>query len=314
MNGSARLERVIYIASVAYSGSTLLDMLMGSHAQVTSLGEVQLLARYARNGSPCTCGAAVSACPFWNQVDAALRGRLGDRFPGLGDFPLDVETKGRGTFRWLPSVTDLSLVIGSRGLWDRVAAWHRRSGLSKQAAENKLALFETIAELRDTPFVVDSSKYPLTAKATYLAAPERVRIVHLVRDGRAVTLSLMRRQGLTLEQAARRWTRFNWNLRLVLSTVGPERRFFVRYEDLCADPDATLRRLTEFVGADPAFRPLLLEKESFHNIGGNPMRFRRTEVHIKLDERWRRDLSPDQLRVFDRFGGRTNRRLGYRDP
>ncbi len=56
---------------------------------------------------------------------------------------------------------------------------------------------------------------------------------------------------------------------------------------------------------------LELRKQESHNIGGNPMRFRTGEQTIRLDERWREQLSADDLAIFDRRAGTWNRRLGY---
>ena len=74
---------VVYIASLPHSGSTLLDLLLGSHSAVHGLGELRILKRYVaapRQGAPggkrgqCTCGASsVWGCRFWSAVDVALR-------------------------------------------------------------------------------------------------------------------------------------------------------------------------------------------------------------------------------------------------
>lgn len=68
-------RKVIYIMSLAHSGSTLMELLINSRFRdVTSLGEVY--STYVWRGQPqkvCTCGKNKSQCPFWKQVDFRTR-------------------------------------------------------------------------------------------------------------------------------------------------------------------------------------------------------------------------------------------------
>ena len=64
--------RIIYITSRGHSGSTLLDLLISSHSQVASVGELKMLSRHFDD--PCTCGADnIASCPFWAKVDQRLQ-------------------------------------------------------------------------------------------------------------------------------------------------------------------------------------------------------------------------------------------------
>jgi len=49
-----------------------------------------------------------------------------------------------------------------------------------------------------------------------------------------------------------------------------------------------------------------------HIANGNRMRFVQSS-EIKLDERWREQLSAPMLRFFERHAGELNRELGYKD-
>src|SRR5207253_853324 len=89
------------------------------------------------------------------------------------------------------------------------------------------------------------------------------RIVHLIRDGRDVYLSLLQWRD---EKQARTIGRFptwatdpaitaglwwEWHVRLGMEAatrLGPDRYHEVRYEDLVADPPAACRRLCSFLG------------------------------------------------------------------
>ena len=84
----------------------------------------------------------------------------------------------------------------------------------------------------------------------------------------------------------------------------------LRYEDLCADPDGD---------ADPAprlhrrARPATATTTSApieHHIIGNRMRLSSTS-EIRLDERWKEALTPEQIAVIERHVAPLNRRYGY---
>jgi len=67
----------VFIASLGHSGSTLLDLMLGSHPRLVSLGEVHAtIARAAEKQNVCTCGKAADDCPVWGPVLAAVRKRL----------------------------------------------------------------------------------------------------------------------------------------------------------------------------------------------------------------------------------------------
>ena len=46
------MVKVIFIASLSHSGSTLLDLMLNAHPQVASVGELKQLGRFARLEKP----------------------------------------------------------------------------------------------------------------------------------------------------------------------------------------------------------------------------------------------------------------------
>lgn len=302
---------VLFIASVGYSGSTLLDMLLGSNESVISLGEVYILSRYAREDAECTCGQPVGSCPFWLEVEAALQRRLHRPGLRLSGYPLTLEAPIHSLHRRIPEINDMLLVAGSARAWHMGARWSDTARQYVDASRNAHTLFEEVATLLGASTIVDSSKYAIPMKALYLGAPDRVRIIHLVRDGRATCFSLMDRHGMSFDEAARTWRRYNWNLMLMLRTVPKQRKTLVRYEDLCADPANVLRRVADLAGTAAPLTVKPLDKTRFHNIGGNPMRFRRTEVDIVQDDRWRERFTSEHAATFEKIAGDMNREFGY---
>src|SRR5512139_803541 len=61
--------RVVYIAGVGRSGSTVLDSVLGNHPLIQSVGELSRLANDAWiQNFYCSCGKRSKECPFWVEV------------------------------------------------------------------------------------------------------------------------------------------------------------------------------------------------------------------------------------------------------
>ena len=193
------------------------------------------------------------------------------------------------------------------------------------------ALIETLVRIRAASIIVDSSKIGLRLKYLLRDPQLDVLVIRLIRDGRAVTLSYMdpltfadaadpkRRAGGSgghrdcerkpMLEAAQEWRRSNEEAETLFPTVGQSRWIEVRYEDLCANPAETVRRICLFLGID-SVRVVLDFRSVEQHVLGNGMRLDSTS-EIRLDERWHEHLTEDDLRVFDRVAGNLNRRYGY---
>ncbi|MDA9981539.1 sulfotransferase [Gammaproteobacteria bacterium] len=66
------VKKVIYITSLAHSGSTLLNLLLGANEDTVAVGEVSqtLKALYKKNRftRKCSCGQLIPDCPLWGNV------------------------------------------------------------------------------------------------------------------------------------------------------------------------------------------------------------------------------------------------------
>jgi Sulfotransferase family len=140
-------------------------------------------------------------------------------------------------------------------------------------------------------------------------------VIHLVRDVRGVVESTLRRGKLDISatDAARRWARTNEAIMRSAGGIDSERRMLVRYEDLCADPAGTMRRLFTFSGVDPDIDVARIVAREQHLLGNN-MRLSGVD-EVRLDERWRTSLAPGDLVDIIRSSGRTQAALyGTTDP
>jgi hypothetical protein len=143
----------------------------------------------------------------------------------------------------------------------------------------------------------------------------RIKVIHLVRDGRAVTMSMLghgfkrdsRRESVAA--AALSWRRNNEGAERVLAGLPASQWMHLEYEELCRHPEETLRGLCKFIGLDGQNIALDFRSRQQHLLG-NDMRLK-SGSDIRLDERWRTGLSQDDLGVFAEVAGEMNRKYGY---
>lgn len=305
-------QAVVFIGGSGRSGSTLIDLLLNNHPLVQSVGEVHRLNLYAReNSEPCTCGSPVSTCPFWLEVEEDMRHRLGwdeDRHPLQETEIMLVPGEVNPAFAMIQKA---AMFAAPRP----VGRWVNKSfaPAHQRAIEMSMLWYDAIRSVTHTRVIIDSSKDARRMKALYLNAPDQSRLLNMVRDGRAVSASAIRRTGMPMAQAAFEWKRIQRHTRLTSYGIPADQRLKIHYEELCRDPEATMKRACEFVSLEYQPEMLTLRKSEAHNIGGNPMRFKTGEQEITLDERWRDQLSKEELLEFDRIAGDENRRLGYGD-
>ena len=150
--------RVIYIAGMSHSGSTVLNLMLNAHPAIFAVGELIDLNRVTRGSShpPCPCGApSLSECEFWSRVNDCTQ-----------------QEKGM-------SLSDLD-VLNERRLDERSA---------------NAMLFRAISKVSGKEFIVDSSKRP--GRLAYLMQLKGLDVfpIHLIRRPRGQVWSLRRKNG-----------------------------------------------------------------------------------------------------------------------
>ena len=306
----------VFICSANHSGSTLLDLLIGSHPEAMSLGEITQLPKNLALNTRCSCGAPIRDCPLWATVVADLA--ADPRFSRIHSDPYVLDL---GLFE-ASTVIDTRHQTALRGLKRRAlyaAAYaHWAWGVPlltpftrslARRARNKWLLFDVLARRESRLKLVDSSKHYLEAAALYVAAPDRTKIVFLIRDGRAVFYSGLKR-GRTRRAALDAWRRTYARAEPLLRRIAGDAVLPVRYEDLAADPAWELQRICRFIDVRFDERMLDFRSRPHHVANGNDMRFR-DGAAIRIDEAWKQALSRTDLAYFEKHAGALNRRMGY---
>jgi hypothetical protein len=297
------------------SGSTLLERLLGQLPGVCPGGElVHLWRRGVGNRERCGCGEPFPDCPFWQKVGQAA-------FGGWDRVDVDCVTDLRVSLdrsRFVPLLAASALRPSSRRQLDEYAGYYLR-------------VYAAIGQVSGCQAVTDSSKHASLAFCLRDADLD-LRVVHLVRDSRAVAYSWSRavkRPETPAEtwmptypaaRAAIRWAKQNTALHLLARTGTPTR--LVRYEDLVRAPAATLRDIAAFAGLPGSGLNLgflgvgdsgepWADLAPGHTVSGNPMRFAAGRVPIRPDVRWRSGMTAAQRRTVTALTLPLLARYGY---
>ena len=324
----AAKPRLVYVLAASHSGSTLLSMLLGSHADTCTAGELKATSLGDPDRYLCSCGEPIRRCEFWQRVNAEMV-RRGVSFD-ITDARTNLTTGASWYTRRLLQPLCRGAVaerVRDAALW-LAPSWH--ACLPEFLRRNR-ALIETLCELHGVQTVIDSSKGGLRLKYLLRDPQLNVKVVRLIRDGRAVALTYtnpaeyadardpQRRRGgnnaVIVEQprpiavGAHEWRRCNEEAECVLNRLDRSRWTTVHYEQLCANAEGTLERLFQFIDVDPERRISDFRSRARHVLG-NGMRLDDT-AEITLDQRWRACVTDAMRREFEPVAGDLNRRYGY---
>jgi hypothetical protein len=335
--------KVLMIMSLGRSGSTVLDVVLGNHPGIESVGEVTRLVRTGwvsreslRGIDPervhvpiCTCGKRLDvlyvdtpdeACPFWSSVRREWIERA--NADGVESYP-KLQDHFEPQRRW------------PRLLHEK----YRRSTSFRSYAGLTRSFFESIRAVSGKTAIVDSSKISVRAFALGMIPGVDLYVVHLVRDGRGViasrlgsfredhrarvrgdhkdrwmSTSAVRWRGVSM--VSLRWIVGNLLSEWVCTQLGPKRTIRLRYEDFVADPKSALERigslveldLTDVAEAASSGKPM----QAGHNVGGNRTK-KSGIITLRPDaQEWRTALSPAEQRLSWVLMGWLMRWYGYK--
>ena len=304
------LLRVVYIAGVGRSGSTVLDSVLGNHPQIQSVGE---LSRLASDGwihnFYCSCGKRSKECPFWVEVYEAW-------CASNGEFSVQeyVETQNNvEQFRRLPALVRDSL---------------RKTPTFQTYAEQTLLVLKAVQKVSGRSVIVDSSKGIERAFILSLIPEIDLRIVQLVRDPRGVVWSHKKaftkdlQNGLPRDiesmpswRAALYWCRMNMEADWLRKRLGPEKALLVRYEDFMLNTLPVLQKIGDFIDVDLSDVQRSIEQGEKlyfdHTIAGNRVRMK-GKLELKFDQEWQQNLPSKDRLITELLSGWLMARYGYK--
>ena len=297
---------LVSIVGAGHSGSTLLDLILGGHSHICSVGEISHWDQYLSTKHTCSCGSQIDTCEFWKQIVEAWYKHLDLSQPEVSTTDTRSNTV-HGINNWVRYRSSLLLTL-LFPMYKRPQLIDALLPEYEQRASNILELYNRIREFSDKPIICDSSKAVYRFRLLHANKPDQCKAIYLTRDGRAVVSSHFKREGKSVEASARRWQLANEYTRFMLRTLPDNAYIHVRYEELCREPEATLTRICNFLGCPYDSAMLQFSGATQHNIGGNRMRLNGL-FEIKEDVKWRHVLSREQIDTFEKIAGKTNRKL-----
>jgi len=298
----------VSLETSAFSGATLLAILLGAHPDISTVGEMHgLIDRANPETYQCSCGKKIMKCEFWEAVAKSMR-QKGYQFD-VAKFDTKFHYKGARIFYDLRHGSSRNYVIDS--IRDKIVfAIPGEKKQMQRYAERNAAFIESVLGVTGNNVFVDSSKSRMLLRTLPKYTDFDMRAIHLIRRPEGVVASQLRRTGEgSIIKESRSWVKRHHRIELSMKYLQPEKSTIIRYEDLCLDTGITLERLFEFCGVASDISRLNYDVTAQHVIG-NPMRLKPLS-EIMVDERWKEELSKNQIESIHKITRRFGQRYGY---
>lgn len=303
-------KRLIYILSPSFSGSTLMTLLLAQHTEISTIGELKATAMGITGEYICSCESNIHDCEFWKKLTKAANeknipfstSKFGTHFTSENKFynaVLNAQVRGV-----LFEKTRLSTIKTIPNL---------HSEYQKIIKQNK-SIIDISTDLLGGELFLDGSKDSNRLLYLMESGNWSIDVIRMHRDGRAQSHSRRKKENnpIDFETATKEWAHTIQQMDYVSSKVDKERLITINYEDLCAAPNEILASIWEFLKIEPIdrdWRIVDLKSKTTHILGNNMRTQKR--INIQLDEKWKSQLSDNEIASFEKHAGDTNRRLGY---
>ena len=292
MNHSAsRPVKVLYVAGLGRSGSTILANTLGQVEGFFSGGELNFIWKHTLiENRLCGCGKPSQECEFWGPV---FDEEFGGQSEALAREMMRLQYSGART-RHIPLMLTQG---GRRKIEERLGTFLDNTG----------RLYKAIQSVSESRVIVDTSKEPAYGYALGMVPGLDLRVLHLVRDPRAAAYSWAKkkRQPDSPErefmhqksptQSAVLWDAWNAAIEVLWRQM-PARYLRLRYEDFIADPRRSFEEILKLTGEEEAELPLVGERDVklgiSHTVSGNPNRFDTGTVELRQDRAWQKQMNP----------------------
>jgi len=152
--------KVVYITGNGHSGSTLLDMILGSNEGYFSTGELTFITRNTIMKEYCSCQKVISECEVWPKVFELWEAEREISYSRYHEMHWQFERNKR-TFQALINY-----------IWP--------SSIFKQYCRATLKLFQAIQKVTGCSVIIDSSKSP--QRIAVLSKIVDLEVIHICRN------------------------------------------------------------------------------------------------------------------------------------
>lgn len=299
MNLDDGFPRVLYVLGPGRSGSGILGRVLSTIEGTAFGGELRRIwSRGIRPDRTCGCGRPHAECPVWSAV--------------LTEGSPFVEPGRSGVAAAQRAVAPEHLGWRSALRLRRLTAPPPTDDPAGRYLDAYTRLHGAFAAATGASVVIDSSKSAADAALLAVRTDVPTAVVQLIRDPRGVVSSLLShnatgagpfgRRAMAV-RGAMRWVAKHATNEALRRRYGPDRSIVVRYERLVRDPRAVVDEVAKLLGLpSPALElapgvPIPVP-EAHGPDGSKRRRFETSEVVLRLDTRWERELHPvDRLLV-----------------
>jgi len=288
-NGAVRPVKVLYVAGLGRSGSTILANALGQVEGFFSGGELNFIWKHTLiENRLCGCGRPARECPFWGPV---FEEEFGGQSIALAREMMRLQYSGART-RHIPMMLTEG---GRRKIRSRLGEFLGNTG----------RLYQAIQSVSGSRVIVDTSKEPAYGYALGMVPGIDLRVLHLVRDPRAAAYSWAKKKRQpdsterefmhrkTPAQSAVLWDAWNTAIEALWRRM-PARYLRLRYEDFIADPRRSFEEILSLTDEKDAELPLVGERDVklgiSHTVSGNPNRFDTGTVELRQDRAWQEQM------------------------
>lgn len=284
-------KKILFILGTAHCGSTLLSLILDSSDQCFTVGELSNLPTIYKREQSLTENHS-----FWHSHFSEIEKKqlaLGCSNVRLSPMiPLKIEKLVREIFND-PIFRPYSLIQ------------------AKTSAD-------VIVDSTKTIYWISSMLSLKELKQEY-----DVYLLHLVRDGRAVLNSYLRkRKRMTVEEFSHLWLQRVKNNEQFFHNFTQGQKMRLAYEELATNPQETTQKVCDFLGIE--FKADMINYWSYehHILSGNQgtkslidkyqitsqnNELNKKDLSIKLDSTWKKDLTPTHLQQFYDIVGEQNK-------
>ncbi|MEP6574538.1 MAG: sulfotransferase [Gemmatimonadota bacterium] len=268
----------IFVVGSARSGTTLLQLMLNSHSQLSVAGEVHFFDQI--------CQVRREAPDLTNPSDRARFWSGIRRAEGLHKLP-DVERVLAVVEERMKGAVEPSYELWYRMMLEEYARAKGASRFGEKTPQNVWYLREIMA------------LFP------------RARVIEIVRDPRAVVASLVKVPFSSDDAFS---NTLKWKCDVRFGAVARE-HLRVRYEDLVADPPGQLQRICEYVGVP--YEPKMLEyyQSAGDHVAAEPWK-RNTMAPVQRESitQWEQELTPAHAALIETLTSSECLALGYPIP
>lgn len=301
------MAKLIYILSPGHSGSTLLDVLLGTFPNVFSAGEFQYFTwqlerdkqgrASLKNKNICSCLERFPDCPIYSRVIKEINSELNIN---MLDNPIDFNTatlsyyKLKGNIRFKDKIT--GKIISFEQLYLKTNLFIKALRfLYKKQVKNVWRLIDTIGKITQSEYIVDSSKNITRFLLLKSYRPNDVKLIVNSRDNLGYVNSYLK-LGTSPEKSLYEKTRLLKKINRLI-TSQKIKPFSTNYEEFVKDPERMLIDFSKWIHIKYDPNQLKnIDTRDYHLVAGNPMRYK-GKIEIKYDNKWEREL--DQSTIIE---------------